>query len=124
MTFDLDSVVIKVEEGVERKVRRMPKRIDLENDERAIMLRGMTINSSFFLEGAKKPDVRPLIDLGKKINVFLIARELECDEIYQVAGVRIWRVEESDLPRRGAKATPPVVEQKAQVNQVDPDEDF
>ncbi len=66
-------------------------------DPRAKDLLAMPIDTgknSFYLEGKTKKDVRSLIALGRRIGVYLIAREFEAgtDEIYDEAGVRLWRV--------------------------------
>ena len=49
------------------------------------------MNDSFFVEGARRSDLeylrRPVKALGANIEI----AEVECDEIYQVAGTRCWR---------------------------------
>ncbi len=124
MQFDIDNLVIKVEEGVQRvKSKRASKRIDYENDERVIKLKAMSINSSFFMENAEKKDARSLVELGKKVGVWLLPRETECDDIYQVKGVRVWRVEEHEMPRRRtAKAAEQVDQEQPDTPVEDPDD--
>lgn len=80
-------------------------------DPRAKALLEMDIDTgqnSFYLAGKTKKDVRSLIALGKRIGVFLIAREFLAgtDEIYDEAGVRLWRVSEEKLPRRKGQGEP------------------
>lgn len=74
-------------------------------DPRAAQLRAMDIDTgrnSFYLEGETKKGVRSLIALGKRIGVYLIAREFQAgtDELNDEAGVRVWRVSEEMVPRR------------------------
>lgn len=100
--MNINEVVINVEQDVERPGRRRRSRVDMEAPNVKKLL-GMAIGDSFFLAGAEKKDARPLVDLGKRIEVFLDARRVELDSIYQQAGVRVWRVAESEMPtRRGA----------------------
>ena len=100
---------ITVEDDVERtpkKTRKM-RGVD-ENDPRLITLRGMKPGESFFLEGLAKADIRPLMDLGRRLEIPLIAKEVEQDEIYQTKGTRVWRVNPEEM--RGGKAKAPTVD--------------
>lgn len=128
MTFEIDKLVITVEKDVARVRRKSTRGIDLDTDERVLKLRAMAMEDSFFMEGAKRVDCRQIINLAKRAGVFLLCREVEEDEVYQVQGCRLWRVEESELPRRGKAAATPKVEPDPEpqpvVNDVDPDEDF
>lgn len=105
MTFDINNLVINVDEGVPMKKRG--RTVNLEDNEQTQKLKAMAVGDSFFVEGAERKDMRSVINLGKKIGVFLDARRVEQDEIYQTAGVRVWRVNEADLPRRGKGAAAP-----------------
>lgn len=107
MTFDIERLVITVEKDVPKPRRKSTRGIDLENDDRVLKLRAMAMGDSFFMEGAKRADCRQIINLAKKVDVFLMCREVDEDEVYQVHGCRLWRVEESELPRRGKKAAAP-----------------
>ena len=118
--IDLNEVVITVEKDVPRSKKRSPRTINLDTDPNAIKLRGMEIGDSFFIQDAERKDARPLIALGKKVGVSLMAREVAIDEIYQTQGVRLWRVEPAGMrPGRGNK--PPIELPK---KEVDEDEDF
>lgn len=77
-------------------------------DPRAKELLAMDIDTglnSFYREGQTKKDVRSLIALGRRIGVYLIAREFPAgtDEHNDEAGVRLWRVSK-DKAVRSAKA--------------------
>lgn len=122
MTFNFDQLVIIVDKDVSRTTRRAKgtRGIDLNNDPRAVKLKQMEVGDSFFLEGVERKDTRSVINLGKKVGVFLDPRYFEVDEIAQVAGTRIWRVEESELPRRGGKGVAPPVP----ATKVDDPDDF
>lgn len=93
---------IKLDEGV---AVTPPRKVRSLNDPRAAQLLAMDIDSgrnSFFLEGETKKGVRSMIALGKRIGVFLIAREFPAgtDELNPKAGVRVWRVSEENMPHR------------------------
>lgn len=53
----------------------------------------MRIGSSFFVDGAKRIDMeflrRPCLRAGVNLRI----HEVECDEIYQCHGTRVWRME-------------------------------
>lgn len=102
--MNVNEVVIIVEKDVERPGRRRRPRIDMES-ENVQKLQGMEIGDSFFLAGAEKKDARPLVDLGKKIDVYLDARQVDLDTIYQQAGVRVWRVEQDEVRTRRVAGT-------------------
>ena len=112
-----DNVVITVDKDVPRKPAKRKRGVDM-NDPRVKQLKALELDDSFFLADKTRKDVRHLVDLGKKIGVFLIVREVECDEIYQAKGVRLWRVKEEEMPRYKPKAG---AEQQQQ--QLDPAED-
>lgn len=120
MTFNLDDLVITVDKDVPRTTRRAKgsRGINLDSDPRVIKLKAMEIGDSFFLEGVQRKDTRSVVNLGKKVSVFLDPRYFEVDEIAQVAGTRIWRVEESELKRRGVKVAEPAPTTKVE----DPDD--
>ncbi|HFH4186268.1 TPA: hypothetical protein ACGJ4G_002271 [Pseudomonas aeruginosa] len=103
MTFDINTAVIIVEQDVEQPGTRRKRGVDM-NDPKVKTLLSMRVGDSFFLADVTKKDVRPLLDLGKKVNVPLIARDVELDEIYQKAGVRVWRIDESEVRTRRTKA--------------------
>lgn len=56
-------------------------------------VKAMVIGHSFFVEGVDREDMeflrRPLVKLGVGVSI----RRIERDEIYQAAGVRVWREE-------------------------------
>lgn len=94
---------IQLDEGVPVVSPRKSKSL---NDPRAAQLLAMDVDTgrnSFYQVGETKKGVRSLIALGKRIGVFLIAREFPAgtDEINDEAGVRLWRVSEEKMPRRG-----------------------
>ena len=97
-----ENVVITVDKDVPRKPAKRKRGVDM-NDPRVKQLKALELDDSFFLADKTRKDVRHLVDLGKKIGVFLIVREVEQDEIYQTAGVRFWRVKEQEMPRYKAK---------------------
>lgn len=100
MTFDLNNLVITVDKDVPMKKGRS-RGVDM-NDPNVQKLKSMDIGDSFWLgQGTSKADARSVINLGKKISVFLEARYVEVDEIEQVAGTRVWRINESDVRTRG-----------------------
>ncbi|MBG4400741.1 hypothetical protein I4940_07985 [Pseudomonas aeruginosa] len=103
MTFDINTAVIIVEQDVEQPGTRRKRGVDM-NDPKVKTLLSMGVGDSFFLADVTKKDVRPLLDLGKKVNVPLIARDVDLDEIYQKAGVRVWRIDESEVRTRRTKA--------------------
>ncbi|HEP8763936.1 TPA: hypothetical protein VDU53_003507 [Pseudomonas aeruginosa] len=103
MTFDINTAVIIVEQDVEQPGTRRKRGVDM-NDPKVKTLLSMRVGDSFFLADVTKKDVRPLLDLGKKVNVPLIARDVDLDEIYQKAGVRVWRIDESEVRTRRTKA--------------------
>jgi len=93
---------IKLDEGVPITPPRKSRSLQ---DPRAAQLLAMDIDTgrnSFYLEGETKKGVRSLIALGRRIGVFLIAREFPegTDELNDEAGVRVWRVSEEMMPRR------------------------
>ena len=98
-----DNVVITVDKDVPRKPAKRKRGVDM-NDPRVKQLKALELDDSFFLADKTRKDVRHLVDLGKKIGVFLIVREVECDEIYQAKGARLWRVKEEEMPRYKPKA--------------------
>lgn len=106
MTFDIDNLVIIVDKDVPR-TRKTARKVDLENDERVKKLKAMEIGDSFFLAGVERKNTRGVINLGKKAGVFLLPRYCEVDEIAQVAGTRIWRVEEHEMSGRGKPGVVP-----------------
>lgn len=102
---------IKLDEGVAIAPARRSRAMD---DPRAAQLLAMdtdTGKNSFFLEGKTKKDVRSLIALGRRIDVYLIAREFAAgsDELNDEAGVRLWRVSK-DKAMRSPLARRPVEE--------------
>lgn len=107
MTFNLDNLVITVDKDVPQKRSRGTRGIDLQNDDRVVKLKALAIGDSFFLDGVERKDTRSIVNLGKKVGVYLHPRYVEEDEIYHTAGTRIWRVEEDELPRRGKGAKAP-----------------
>lgn len=96
--MNLEDLVITVDKEVSRAKPKRRRGVNLD-DPRVKQLQALELEDSFFLEGKTRKDARVLIDLGKKIGVFLIVREVELDEIYQTAGVRFWRVKEEEMPR-------------------------
>lgn len=52
----------------------------------------MAPGQSFFVEGANKRDVDKLRKPFLQAGLGYVSREVECDEIYQTAGVRVWRL--------------------------------
>jgi len=88
-----------------------PRRTRSFNDPRAKDLLAMDIDTglnSFYFVGKTKKDVRSLVALGRRIGVYLIAREFPAgaDELNDDAGVRVWRVSEGKLPRRRGEEEP------------------
>ncbi len=71
--------------------RRRGRPADLARKAQIDAFLKMAVNDSFFVEGAKRSDLeylrRPVKALGANIEI----AEVECDEIYQVAGTRCWR---------------------------------
>lgn len=63
-------------------------------------LLAMAIGDSFFLEHTTKDEVGGLIRHAKRLNVHLLAVDLEEDPDYLEPGVRLWRVEQDQLPGR------------------------
>lgn len=124
MTIDFDNLVINVDQDVPRVKRRSPRK-DIESDPRTKQLRAMELGDSFFIEGGARKDCRSLIAFGKKLGVFLQARDVLVDEVYQCEGVRLWRVEEHEVVR-GAKApvSTPAPAPEPTPDAVDDDEDF
>jgi hypothetical protein len=51
----------------------------------------MRVGQSFFVESASRADLEFLRKPCVQYGVNLTIREVECDEIYQVAGTRVWR---------------------------------
>jgi len=100
VTLDIKKVVITVDQDVDRpKAKRKPRGIDM-TDPTVKQLQAMQVGDSFFLAGIEKKDARPLLALGKKLDVHLEARQLALDEIYQQAGVRVWRIDDSEVRTR------------------------
>lgn len=100
---------IELDEGV---ALTPPRKCRSFADPRAKALLEMDINTgqnSFYQVGKTKKDVRSLVALGKRIGVYLIAREFPAgtDEIYDDAGVRLWRVSKDKMPRRKGQADEP-----------------
>lgn len=60
----------------------------------------MQKGDSFFRENESRADVSGLVRYAKRIGVHLMARETDEDELFGVPGVRLWRVEQEDLPGR------------------------
>lgn len=60
----------------------------------------MAVGDSFFIDGGTRNDVAGLIRYAKRHLVHLQAIEVESDEVYATAGVRVGRVEQEDLPGR------------------------
>lgn len=100
--MNLEDLVITVDKEVSRTKPKRRRGVNMD-DPRVKQLQALELEDSFFLEGKTRKDARALVDLGKKIGVFLIVREVEQDEIYQTAGVRFWRVKEQEMPRYKAK---------------------
>lgn len=96
--MNLEDLVITVDKDVSRTKLKRRRGINLD-DPRVKQLQALELEDGFFLEGKTRKDARAVVDLGKKIGVFLIIREVECDEIYQKPGVRFWRVKEEEMPR-------------------------
>lgn len=97
---------IKLDEGVPVVPARRSRAME---DPRAAQLLAMDIDTgknSFFLEGQTKKDVRSLIALGRRIGVYLIAREFAAgtDELNDEAGVRLWRVSRDKAVRKASVA--------------------
>lgn len=112
MNPSLKSLVIKLDEDVMPTPRKSRTRAP---DPRLADLQAMDVDkgkNSFFMKGAEKKEARSLITLGRKHGIFLIAREVDCDEVYQVHGTRVWRVSAEKMPKQ-RKADP-----------LSPDEDF
>lgn len=65
-------------------------------------LLAMEIGDSFFRINETRDDIAPLIRYAKRLNVHLMARNTDEDEIFMEPGVRAWRVEQEDLPGRKA----------------------
>jgi len=93
---------IKLDEGVAVVPARRSRAME---DPRAAQLLAMDIDTgrnSFYREGQTKKDVRSLIALGRRIGVYLIAREFAAgtDELNDEAGVRLWRVSKDKAVRK------------------------
>ena len=58
----------------------------------------MEMGQSFFLEGRRLADVEFLFKIAESVGVTLTGRNVKNDEVYQVAGVRFWRVEPESAP--------------------------
>ena len=70
-------------------------------------LLAMKIGDSFFFENKTREDLRGLVRYAKGLEVHLMARDTDEDEVYLTPGVRTWRVDQEDLPgRKPNKAEP------------------
>lgn len=63
-------------------------------------LQAMKIGDSFFREGETAEEVRGLMRYAKRNGIHLKAADLDEDDIYFTAGVRVERVSQDDLPGR------------------------
>lgn len=109
MTIDYDTLtVITVEKDVSQTKRRT-RLGDPEHHPLAAQLRAMAVDDSFFIEGGERSACRPMITLGKKLGVHLVARDVDEDEVYQTKGVRLWRIDESQVRTRTRKTVEPEV---------------
>lgn len=107
-----DDLVITVDKDVSRAKPKRRRGVDMDHP-RVKELLAMDMGDSFFLEGKLRKDARSRIEMGKKIGVFLEAREVDCDEIYQVKGTRVWRVTEDEMPKRKSSAKVPAAPVKS-----------
>jgi len=103
-TIDYENLVIVVEKDIPRKKRRGANPAD---DPRSAQLKAMDVGDSFFIAGGARKDCRSVINLAKKLNIHLLARDVEVDDIYQAKGVRVWRIDESEVRTRGTKGVLP-----------------
>lgn len=121
MTIDYDNLtVITVEKDVSQTKRRT-RLGDPEHHPLAAQLRAMAVDDSFFIEGGERSSCRPMITLGKRLGVHLVARDVDEDEVYQTKGVRLWRIDESQVRTRTRKVAEPAAEAPAAVED---DDDF
>lgn len=104
--MNLEELVINVDKDVARQIKRKRTTKNLDDDPTVKQLKTMEMGDSFFLAGVLRKDTRGIVNLGKKVDIFLLARYTEADEIYQQAGTRLWRVEETEMPRHKPKVTP------------------
>lgn len=104
--MNLEGIVINADKDVAREAKRKRTSKNLADDPVAQQLKTMELGDSFFLAGVLRKDTRGMVNLGKKVGVFLIARYTEADEIYQQAGTRLWRVTEEEMPRHKPKEQP------------------
>lgn len=74
-----------------RRARGRPK--DLVLQEQVNKFLAMKPGQSFFLEGAKRDDLRGLRKKILEAGARIMSVEVSCDEIFEVAGVRSWRLE-------------------------------
>lgn len=84
-------------------VKQTPRKTRNRTDQRLADLQAMEIDTgknSFFMQGQEKKAARSIIALGRRHGIFLIAREVEVDDIYECHGTRVWRVSEEKMPRQ------------------------
>jgi hypothetical protein len=108
--IDLENAVISVDKDVDPAP---PKRIRGLNMQSPIVLelQKLDLGDSWFVQDATLKDVRPYVDTGRKLGMYILARETDNDVIYAgQAGTRLWWRPESERPKRASKkgATPPV----------------
>lgn len=103
MTFDINNVVIVVDKDVSPEPPKRIRGLD-NNDPHVQQLRELDLGDSFFVVGATKKDVRPLVDKGRKLGMYILARETDSDEInVGQAGTRLWYRPDDERPRRSSK---------------------
>lgn len=69
------------------------KQADPEMEEMIDRIAAMRLGHSFFIEGVQCSDVQCLRQPARRRGVGIAIKHVALDEIYQVAGVRVWRKE-------------------------------
>lgn len=110
--MDLENLVISVDKDIDPTP---PKRIRGLNMQSPIVLelQKLELGDSWFVPDATIKDVRPYTDTGRKLGMYILARETDNDVIYAgQAGTRLWWRPESERPKRASKKgpTPPAHE--------------
>ena len=118
-----DLQVITVEKDVPKTKRRSSRGADPHQHPLAAQLKAMEVDDSFFIEGGDRKSTRPIVALAKKLGVPLLARDMACDEVYQTTGVRLWRIDQSEVRTR-AKPVAPIVIEPAPAVAAAEDDDF
>ena len=59
-------------------------------------LKRLEIGHTFFIAGYSHKETKFLYRIAQQVGIKLTAKEVKCDEVYQCAGIRFWRVEDRD----------------------------